>query len=118
MAVHLDVTEMANSLNFNLYLQLKESNKNNINQEKRFICPVCQSGQRSKGHLLSHVASIHCREDIYAHYDKTQRQCRICRWQSKTYNHLVNIIGLISGIHLLNKDTSGFSYNTLMIPKQ
>ena len=73
---------------------LQEQSKGRIKQnkiaEKKFICPLCQTGKTSNGHLLAHMASNHCREDIYLHYDKSERQCKICGQQAKSYYHLVS----------------------------
>ena len=71
-------------------VQLKRKNKGAIIKEKSFICPVCQSGKTTNGHLLTHMATNHCREEIDQHYDRNQRECRICGKRSNNYNHLVS----------------------------
>ena len=71
-------------------VQVNRKNKRNKNPQKSVICPVCQIGKTTVRHLLTHMASSHYRKEMYLHYDKTQRQCRICGKQFKAHTHLVS----------------------------
>ena len=116
-----------------IQVQFKGKYKRNAIKEKSFICPVCQSGKTTNAHLLTHMATNHCREEIDLHYDRTQRECRMCGKQSKNYNHLVSHLvtthqflaqvlptSLLKKLH--NAKILGLQYNrmkpTLLMEKQ
>ena len=74
---------------------------------------MCQASKTSNGHLLSHVATNHCKEEIYLQYDRNQRQCKICGKEAKTYSHLVSFfINPITQKHINSRGSNTESSKT------
>ena len=68
---------------------VQKSQKGGTNWSFRPKCPVCNSGRVTYQDLLVHLVTIHYKEKINQHHDKTQLKCQICEKKFRAYNELV-----------------------------